>query len=108
MATYLQQAQLMKNEDFRDRAAIALFHAAEAVRNEGTPPGMPALEIAARRHLADSIYAGPSTMVPLFLYPLVTNPTIAAAGPVNSPDSDLDFVIASHFTEVAMQGQLPL
>ena len=96
IATYARQWALMTDPDFHGRCTMALLHVASDVWNE--PESTPNYE---RRHeFAWRVMQEPRSYLGSFLAAVCSNPTIAAAGPVDSPDSDLYFVIASRFGEV--------
>lgn len=94
---YADQWKLVNDEAFRGRVAMALLKAAAEVQAEAD--SVP--EHKARARLAFEITANPVYAVSRFIYHIASNPTIAAAGPTASADSDLDFVIGSVFTKVA-------
>lgn len=97
--TYLQQYELTVHEEFRGRVKMALMAAANLILNE-----LDTVEhAAARKALARVVIENPDMHVNRFLSVVAANPSIAAAGPVSSSDNDLDFVIASYFTIIALQ-----
>ena len=97
MATLLQKGQLTMDSDFRLRVTMGLLKIAQDVLNE--PTDTP--HYSARRIFASSIRNSPEQMVPLFIWALASNDAIAAAGPVESEDNDIMWVIAAEFNAVA-------
>lgn len=95
--TYTQQWALYTDEGFKGRVAMALVAAAKYVLEESTDTP----NYRQRHKLAEDIIQNPTSRVPGFLPHIASNPTISAAGPVASLDTDLDYVIASQFTAVA-------
>lgn len=95
--SYLDQWRLVQSEDFKGRLAMALVAAAQNVVNEANTVA----NHGQRLRLANAILTNATSYVPMFLQYVANNATIAAAGPVNSADGDLDYVIAQYFTAVA-------
>lgn len=89
--SYAQQWDLVKDNGFRGRVAMAIIGAAKAIMDED--PEAP--NHVKRVRLARSALNNPEQMVVSFIYDIASNPTIAADGPTASADGDLDFVIAS-------------
>ena len=95
--TYIQQYALMESPEFRGRVMLASLAAARNILSEvnDTKEGRQ------RKQLARAILTNPEQFLQLFLLPVIANPTIGALAPLDSTDSDLDYVIASVWNETA-------
>jgi hypothetical protein len=92
--TYAQQFLLMDSNLFRGRVMMATMAAATNVLTED--PGT--ASHTERAALASEVLLIPTKGVDTFLYAVAANPAIAAAGPDDSLDGDLDYVVASNWT----------
>lgn len=97
-ATYARQWELMTSSAFRGRVTMALLHVATDVWNE---PETDPSGLGRRRRFAWQVMNAPEGYVASFLSSVCSNPTIAAAGPDQSEDDDLYFVISSKWDQVA-------
>lgn len=103
MTTYttarIEQARFIRNEDFRDQLTGCLIYAANQVVAEAdtTPDHGP------RYQWAQAILQNPQNQVQKFAPFVLANPTIATAAAAGTPptDSDIDYVVASLFTDFA-------
>lgn len=98
MATYLDRAALAKHEGFRDRVRIAMLITAVNVAAEA--PSGDQRKDDLRAALATNVLADPVAYTERFSWAAVTNPTVADGG-LNSPDGDLEFVMASLWDGIA-------
>ena len=96
---YGQQYELVKSEDFKGRVAMSLVGTASYTKNEDA--GVPDHE--QRILYAKSILNDPMSFVKDYIYLVASNPVIAAAGPVFSADSDIEYVIAVNFAAKALE-----
>lgn len=97
--SYAQQYTLMVNPLFRGRVMMAMIAAATNVLNEA--PDVP--DTARRKTLARVIIENPDLHINRFLTIVAANPVISTDGPDASADTDIDFVIGSVFTIIAIQ-----
>ena len=87
----------MTNDTFLGRVTMAVLQSGRFVLTE--PVGT--TNHAARVALADQIVRNPQSMAPYFLPDIASNTAISAAGPVDSLDGDIDFVIGGSFDALA-------
>lgn len=101
--SFLTAADLAEARTFRTKVMVAVVNAAAAVVHEDTS-GYSANRTEKRALLARNILNDPHRYGDLFVWPVVANQTIAAAG-LDSPDGDIFFQVSASFD--AMAGVTP-
>jgi hypothetical protein len=102
---YLQAGMATEDEDFLLRVKVAMFLAAQQVRNEASDTP----NHANRGRLAEEVLATPARRAPQFAWLCATNPAIADTVKVNSdgvktvgaPDDAIQFTVNSNWDVVA-------
>lgn len=94
--SYAQQFVLVNDFDFNGRVAMSLVMTAQNVKNEAVDAHNRAKHDK-RLILANQVLRDPMFTVSKFIYDIASNVAIAEAGPLNSLDGDLDYVIASNW-----------
>lgn len=97
--SFIATADLADAASFRTRVKVALVTAAANVVHEDAS-AYSAERAAKRAALASGILADPAPWAARFVWPVVANTTIAAAG-LDAPDGDLLFQIGAVFDAMA-------
>lgn len=101
--SYLNVADLAEAYSFRTRVKVAVVKAAADVVHEDTTD-YSQNRAEKRAVLARNVLADPQRYGDLFVWPVLSNATIAAAG-LDSPDGDLSYQVSAVFD--AMAGVTP-
>lgn len=97
MSSYLNINELAASPTFRGRVQAALAVKGAAVLGE---TGKPAAQAEKRRQLAQSVLADPAGKVNAFIWLVVTDEAVRAAG-MDATDADLEQVVAWAWDQVA-------
>lgn len=97
--SYIEVNDLAEAQSFKVRVKVAVVNVAATVMAEDRS-GMNEARGSKRGSLARAILMAPAQYADLFVWPVVSNPTIAAAG-LASPDGDLAYVVTSVFDALA-------
>ena len=98
MATYLQMYNLLADGSLLAKTTIAVMSAATAVVNESAGTA----NHAKRLLWAQYALANPQDEAKRFMWGIVSNATIAAAGS-NAVDSDVQFVVNSYVDSMSLR-----
>lgn len=98
MALLIEAAALAKHELFRDRVTVAMLKAAVAVAAEAASGDARTDDL--RGNLATNVLNDPLGHTGRFAWAVVTNPSVADQG-LNTPDGDIEFVVASVWNHIA-------
>lgn len=101
--SFLTAADLAESRGFRTKVKVAVVNAAAAVVHEDITHFTPS-RAEKRALLARSVLNDPERYGEIFVWPVVANQTIAAAG-LDSPDGDIFFQVSA--TWDAMAGVTP-
>lgn len=107
---FLSTAEVANSQQFRARTMVAMVKAAAAVAGENTAL-MGEARAEKRRSLARAIVQSPESQVSVWVWVMLANGTIAAAG-LDASDGDLEFQANSAFdimagVTVAEQNEAP-
>lgn len=97
MSSYLNINELAASPTFRGRVQAALAVRAADVLTE---TGKPAPQAQKRTTLAQQVLGDPATRVNAFIWLVVTNNAVKAAG-MDATDSDLEYVVDQAWDQVA-------